>query len=127
MGKITEVDMLCETEKMTCKHKYGQQTFNKANGRNLEPDSVENKTIETKIREMWSEIRKDIIYDPCERKINFNNTRPTEYEMNKRVKLPKSLKIEAELECEIRKRAFIKTFDRYKIENNRCDEKQENN
>ena len=65
MGEITEVDMLFETEKMTCKHRYGQQTFNKANGRNLEPDSVENKTIETKIREMWSEIRKDIIYDPC--------------------------------------------------------------
>ena len=62
---------------------------------------------------VWQENENRFIYHPLKEKIDFRCVRPTDYTLNKRINLPKPLKVENELECEIRKREYMQTFDNY--------------
>ena len=65
------------------------------------------------IRELWDDNEERFIYNPIKKTINFTKARPTDYVLNKHIHLPKPLEIEEEINCEIRKKKFMKAFKEY--------------
>ena len=54
------------------------------------------------------------VYNPVDRVIDFSMRRPTDYKLNKHVKLPKAMGFDQELDCEIRRRNYLSVFQSYK-------------
>ena len=62
---------------------------------------------------IWQENEDRFLYNPLKNKLDFRGFRPTDYTLNKRITLPKPLKVDQELECEIRRRDFMNAFSQY--------------
>ena len=64
----------------------------------------------------WEENVERFTFKPIEKTINFNMARPTDYILNKHINMPKPLSVEDELECELRRRGYMKAFKEYEDE-----------
>ena len=62
---------------------------------------------------VWQENEDRFIHNPLSNSIDFRNYRPTDYTLNKRIHMPKPMKVDQELECEIRRRDYMRVFDNY--------------
>ena len=124
--EVTELKMLAETERMLTKHRFGRNnTLNKEKKRERDitgdtllgvPDQTPQSERDKKIEEIWRENRDRFIFNPFEKTINFNSARPTDYILNKHINMPKPLSPEEELECELRRRGYMKAFTEYEEE-----------
>ena len=65
------------------------------------------------LEKTWKENEKRFLYNPFTKEIDFRNFRPTDYTLNKHINLPKPLSVEQELDCEVRRRDYMKAFDNY--------------
>ena len=62
---------------------------------------------------LWKSEAHSYKYNPFNKTLNFNETRPTDYKLNTRVVLPKPKDGDSEFQCEIRKRAYEDAFKEY--------------
>ena len=77
-----------------------------------------------KLNDLFEETKDRYIFDPLAKSVGFNKRRPTDYKLNKSVKLPKPLKSDAEFECELRRREYMASFKKYnKIQSDRYNKK----
>ena len=86
-------------------------------------DVLENKIEEGKkkiedmsLEEIFQECRDRLIFDPLMNTVDFSQTKPTDYKLNRSVILPAPLENDKELECELRRSGFMKAFDEYQVE-----------
>ena len=127
----TEIQVKTEVERSLCKHRFNESSKNQearlsevldAAGVLNGPSGV---TIENKqqreeterLDEIYNIFKKNegrYVFNPITRKINFNSRRASDYKLNKNISLPKSLKGEAEFECEMRRREFMECFHNYR-------------
>ena len=64
--------------------------------------------------DLWAHQKNRMSFNPLDKSLNFNNMNATDYKLNKRINLPKPLSIDEEFRCEIRRRAYIKSFKDFK-------------
>ena len=76
---------------------------------------IENMLGDT-LGQLFVECRDSQVYDPVENYIDFSTRRATDYKLNKNVILPKPMDSSKELQCELRRTAYLKAFDDYVIE-----------
>ena len=110
-----------ETERMLAKNRYNinfrrdKENKKEKVGLTIEPSVKEGAPTQLPgLKEAWSEESHRYIYDPFQKVISFVDRRPTDYKLNSRVKLPKSLHDEDEFNCETKRRLYLKTFQEYK-------------
>ena len=82
---------------------------------------VEDMTLE----QLFDKCKTKFVYDPVENSINFTKRKPTDYKLNKSVTLPKPLDSELELQCELRRRSYMKAFEEYHSDQNKLDKNKE--
>ena len=131
LENINDIDVLAEIERMLSKHRMNENSHKKkkekednkkaiAGGRLNDKAANETEIKKDKeslreevIRELWDDNEERFIYNPIKKTINFTKARPTDYVLNKHIHLPKPLEIEEEINCEIRKKEFMKAFKEY--------------
>ena len=87
----------------------------------IEEGKVQNKTDYTRFGAteeetmwtMWEKEKHRHIYDPFLGVLNFEHRCPTDHKLNKRVSLPKPLNDLEEFGCELKKRDYVKAFNKY--------------
>ena len=62
------------------------------------------------MKRIWSTESHRYPFDPFVKTMNFSSNRPTDYKMNRRIKLPKPLDTEDEYKCDLRRRSLQETF-----------------
>ena len=62
---------------------------------------------------LWAKESHRFPFDPFSKGLDFRFRRPTDYKLNKRVVLPKSLDDTQEFLCEVKRRGFIQTYDKF--------------
>ena len=123
-----------ELERMGSKQRYGQgcmDSLKKKKGGDLKIKTVDVKEIHqalerekeqcenpkderiTALEQQWNSMEKSLVYDPLNNRINFNNRRVTDYKHNKKVTLPGPMSSDLELEWELRRKLYVKTFNQY--------------
>ena len=65
---------------------------------------------------LYFECKDSYVHDPVNNVIDFTTRRATDYKLNKNVKLPKPMISDKELQCELRRSAYLRTFDEYQGE-----------
>ena len=124
MTDCSSEDFDTESERSLAKHRYGTAVKNEREKKEKKRISDATKTPqkgnseteknrEDTLKHIWEESKHRHIFDPFTKVVDFSNRRPTDYEMNTRVKLPRPLDLEGEFQCEIRRRAYKETFDSY--------------
>ena len=113
MQKTENAEFNTEVDRSLCKHRYGRGEKEKSK-RKEKMGTGANKTVDDNSSvDAWNSVKHRYIYDPFKKSINFNYRRPTDYKNNKRIKLPKPLNSTQEFLCEVRRRKFISTFEKY--------------
>ena len=127
----SDTEFRTELERMLAKQRYDEvkKKSNKkkditASRQDMDPtdpiDSIkdskklsERERIDRLQRE-FTETKDRLVYNPFEKKVNFNRRKPTDYRFNKNVKLPGPMSSNKEFENEIKKREFLTAFHKYK-------------
>ena len=71
-----------------------------------------------KLASLYFECKDRYVHDPVNNTIDFTTRRATDYKLNKNVILPKPMDSSKELQCELRRSAYLKAFDEYQNEIN---------
>ena len=78
-----------------------------------------------RLNKLFDEAKRRYVYDPKDNSLGFNDRKPTDYKLNKFLKLPKSLNFDEEFTCELRKRGYIDAFGQYEdIQKKRLEKKR---
>ena len=125
--KVSDIDMLAELEKALSKHRINETMKEREKEKHMKGENTTAARQEDKqsllktdrIEQIWNENEDRFIYNPVKGSVNFNRARPTDYVLNKHTNLPKPLKIDQEIECEIKKREILKAFNEFKTERNK--------
>ena len=83
-------------------HKNGMDEYS---DKNVMDEYSDTQQLET----LWAKESHRYPYDPFSKGLDFRFRRPTDYKLNKRVILPKSLDDTQEFLCEVKRRGFIQT------------------
>ena len=70
-------------------------------------------TRKLNLNRIWNENEHRFLYNPFSKEIDFRKFRPTDYNLNKHINLPRPLTVEQELDCELRRRDYMKVFDQF--------------
>ena len=62
---------------------------------------------------LWDQYKDRYVYNPMTNTVNFSRRKPTDYKLNKFVHLPRPLDSEGEFQCELRRRKYIKAYEKY--------------
>ena len=122
MEEPDRVEYNTEVEKSFSKHRYGQiehehKKENKLRIKTIEIDVDMNKEpqneAEIDIKKIWRDESHKYIFNPFTKTMDFGKRRPTDYKLNRRVKLPKPLDADGEFLCERKRRDLDKIFTDY--------------
>ena len=111
-----DLEFNTEVEKSTCKHRYNDQNEKKEKIRSQRiagitgQKVVDQLTESQRLEQLWSQVNHKYTFDPFRKVVAFNKRRPTDYKLNSRVKLPRSIGADGEFQCEVKRRAFNNTF-----------------
>ena len=125
MEPCTMDTFLLEKEKSLAKYRFGrQERAKKSEGSNIvithsspKEGGDSDKDDRDKLWSLWAKEKHRHIYDPFENTINFEQRRPTDYKLNKRICLPRPLNEAEEFGCELKKREYVREFNQYLAEN----------
>ena len=122
------MDFQIELERMMSKQRYGQGRTVNSREMKIKTEKVDEiqQAIEkitnverpddpriTALEEQWKSVEKSLVYDPLKNRLNFNNRRVTDYKHNKKVILPGPMTSDLELESELRRKLYLKSFNEY--------------
>ena len=127
----TELSFSTEIERMNSKHRYGAsskktemniQTMGMTSIKDQDKPYHDDRTDTLKkahdgrtdtLQKIFEENEQRFTFNPIEKTVKFTHKRPTDYKLNRHVKLPRPLSTDQEFECETRRRSYIKAFRKY--------------
>ena len=121
---VDRIEFNMELERSLVKHRFNEQG-EKAEREKMDKISIgvshiENEKAcssnvpeqdEDRLTKLWDLESHRYIFDPFKKEIDFSKSRPTDYKLNTRIKLPKPLSTDEEFQCETRKRVYMKVCD----------------
>ena len=74
---------------------------------------TEEKELGETLSQLFNSCRERFVFDPIRKCIDFTTRRSTDYKLNKNVILPRPMDASKELQCELRRKGYLKAFDKY--------------
>ena len=102
---------MAEVEKGLVKESYSRIGKEEIKGVVVEETPTNKEEKEAQNNAKWMERKTSLIYDYEEDSINFSRSKPTEWNDNKRIHLPKSGSASLEAYCEVRRGEASRLYD----------------